>query len=55
MTAKRVTVPLAEAAELPDRIAEAVAPIDDVRATARYRHHALRILATRTLERCLRS
>ena len=55
VTAKRVTVPLADAAELPDRIAEAAAPIDDVRATADYRRHALRVLATRTLERCLRS
>jgi CO/xanthine dehydrogenase FAD-binding subunit len=55
VTAKRVTVPLADAAELPDRIAGAAAPIDDVRATAEYRRHALRVLATRTLERCLRS
>jgi CO/xanthine dehydrogenase FAD-binding subunit len=55
ITARRVTVPLADAAELPDRIAEAAAPINDVRATADYRRHALRVLATRTLERCLRS
>jgi CO/xanthine dehydrogenase FAD-binding subunit len=55
VTAKRVTVSLADAAELPDRIAEAAAPIDDVRATAKYRRHALRVLASRTLERCLRS
>jgi CO/xanthine dehydrogenase FAD-binding subunit len=55
ITAKRVTVPLADAAELPDRIAEAAAPIDDVRATASYRRHALRVIAARTLERCLRS
>jgi CO/xanthine dehydrogenase FAD-binding subunit len=55
VTAKRVTVPLADAAELPDRVAEAAAPIDDVRATADYRRHALRVLALRTLERCLRS
>ncbi len=54
-TARRVTVPLADAAELPDRVAEAAAPIDDVRATAAYRRHALRVLATRTLARCLRS
>ncbi len=55
VTAKCVTVPLADAGELPDRIVEAAAPIDDVRATAAYRRHALRILATRALERCLRS
>ncbi len=30
VTAKRVTVPLADAAELPDRVAEAATPIDDV-------------------------
>ena len=51
VTAKRVTVPLADAAELPDRIAEAAAPIDDVRATADYRRHALRVLASRTLRK----
>ena len=55
VTARRVTVPLAEAASLPDRVAEAAAPIDDVRATAAYRRHALRVLASRALERCLRS
>jgi CO/xanthine dehydrogenase FAD-binding subunit len=55
VTARRVTVPLAEAAALPERVAEAAAPIDDVRATAAYRRHALRVLASRALERCLRS
>jgi CO/xanthine dehydrogenase FAD-binding subunit len=55
VTARRVTVPLAEAATLPDRIVEAAAPIDDVRATAAYRAHALRVLGGRALERCLRS
>jgi CO/xanthine dehydrogenase FAD-binding subunit len=55
VTAKRVAVSLAEAAELPDRVAEAAAPIDDVRATAAYRRHALRVLAARAIERCLRS
>jgi CO/xanthine dehydrogenase FAD-binding subunit len=55
VTVRRVTVPLAEAATLPERIAEAAAPIDDVRATAAYRSHALRVLARRALERCLRS
>jgi CO/xanthine dehydrogenase FAD-binding subunit len=55
VTAKCVTVPLAEAGDLPERIAEAASPIDDVRATAAYRRHALRVLASRALERCLRS
>jgi CO/xanthine dehydrogenase FAD-binding subunit len=55
VTAKRVTAPLADAAALPELIVEAAAPIDDVRATAAYRRHALRVLATRALERCLRS
>jgi CO/xanthine dehydrogenase FAD-binding subunit len=55
VTAKLVTVPLAVAADLPDRVAEAAMPIDDVRASAAYRRHALRVLAGRALERCLRS
>ncbi len=54
-TARRVTLPLVEAGALPDRVAEAARPIDDVRATAAYRLHALRVLAARALERCLRS
>ena len=54
-TAKGVTVPLADAASLPERVAEAASPIDDVRATAAYRRHALRVLAGRAVERCLRS
>ena len=55
VTAKRITLPLSDAAELPERVAAAAAPIDDVRATAAYRRHALRVLAGRALERCLRS
>jgi CO/xanthine dehydrogenase FAD-binding subunit len=55
ITVRQVVVPLADAAELPDRIVDAAAPIDDVRATAAYRRHALRVLASRALERCLRS
>jgi CO/xanthine dehydrogenase FAD-binding subunit len=55
VTARLVAVPLSDAATLPDRVAEAASPIDDVRGTAAYRRHALRILARRALERCLRT
>jgi len=36
----------------PALVAEAASPIDDVRGTAAYRRHALRILTGRALERC---
>jgi len=36
-----------------DRVAGAASPIDDVRGTAAYRRHALRVLASRAIERCL--
>ena len=49
-----VTAPLAEAAALPDRVAEAARPIDDVRGSAAYRRHALRVLTGRALDRCAR-
>jgi CO/xanthine dehydrogenase FAD-binding subunit len=38
---------------LAERVAGAASPIDDVRGTAAYRRHALRVLAVRALERCL--
>jgi CO/xanthine dehydrogenase FAD-binding subunit len=48
-----VTAPREDAASFPDRVAEAAAPIDDVRGTSAYRRHALRVLVTRALERTL--
>ena len=48
-----VTAPLAEADGFPALVASAASPIDDVRGTAVYRRHALRVLAVRGLERCL--
>jgi CO/xanthine dehydrogenase FAD-binding subunit len=48
-----VRVPIADATALPDAVAAACSPIDDVRGTADYRRHALRVLARRALDRCL--
>jgi CO/xanthine dehydrogenase FAD-binding subunit len=48
-----VTAPLDERDGFAERVAEAARPIDDVRGTAAYRVHALRVLAGRALERCL--
>jgi CO/xanthine dehydrogenase FAD-binding subunit len=52
-TARVVTAAVDEADGFPDRVAEAASPIDDVRGTADYRRHALRVLTRRALERCL--
>jgi CO/xanthine dehydrogenase FAD-binding subunit len=48
-----VRAPLDEADSFPERVAEAARPIDDVRGTAAYRRHALRVLTERALARCL--
>jgi CO/xanthine dehydrogenase FAD-binding subunit len=48
-----VTAPLAEAHAFPELVTAAASPIDDVRGTAAYRRHALRVLTARAVERCL--
>ena len=47
-----VRAPLGDAESFPDLVAEASSPIDDVRGTAAYRRHALRVLTKRALDRC---
>jgi len=48
-----VRAPLEDAGGFPERVVEAASPIDDVRGTAAYRRHALRVLTSRALDRCL--
>jgi CO/xanthine dehydrogenase FAD-binding subunit len=48
-----VVAPLADRESFAEQVAAAASPIDDVRGTAAYRRHALRVLATRALDRCL--
>ena len=48
-----VTAPLAELDGFPERVSAAASPIDDVRGSAAYRRHSLRVLAARAVERCL--
>jgi len=48
-----VRATLEEADTFAEQVAAAASPIDDVRGTAAYRRHALRVLTARALERCL--
>ena len=48
-----VTAPLDEAESFAEQVVAAASPIDDVRGTAAYRRHALRVLTRRALARCL--
>jgi CO/xanthine dehydrogenase FAD-binding subunit len=48
-----VAAPLEEREAFPERLAAAASPIDDVRGTAAYRRHALKVLTARALERVL--
>jgi CO/xanthine dehydrogenase FAD-binding subunit len=48
-----VVAPLERREDLAEAVAAHASPIDDVRGTAAYRRHALRVLVSRALERCL--
>ncbi len=48
-----VVAPIEHRAGFAEQVAAAASPIDDVRGTAAYRRHALRVLTERALDRCL--
>jgi CO/xanthine dehydrogenase FAD-binding subunit len=48
-----VRVPLQQAEEVADLVVRDASPIDDVRGTATYRLHALKVLTGRALNRCM--
>jgi CO/xanthine dehydrogenase FAD-binding subunit len=48
-----VAAPMTERETFAEQVAAAASPIDDVRGSARYRRHALRVLTARALDRCL--
>jgi CO/xanthine dehydrogenase FAD-binding subunit len=48
-----VTAALEDVDSFPELVAAAASPISDVRGTIAYRRHALRVLTTRALDRCL--
>jgi len=48
-----VRSPIEDAGSFPEQVASAASPIDDVRGTAVYRRHALRVLTERALDRCV--
>jgi CO/xanthine dehydrogenase FAD-binding subunit len=48
-----VTGRVSERGDFAERVVRAAAPIDDIRGSAAYRLHALRVLVERALDRCL--